>query len=148
LLRRWDGSSWGDVTKPINSPSGNDSQSFTDNFLGAGGVLESLPQSAKDFYNRNKDDIHKVGGGALIADGLVGFGANRAGIFEAIKLLIFSGVFLAVIIFGFLPEFQNSKINTPIDAKATVVSVAKIQILTGLLHAHQWLSFTLKLMSL
>lgn len=132
LARWWDGSGWTDITRPateLTSPDtttgGEKPTDFVQQILGPNGVLERLPQEAQDYYNRNTDTVHQAAGGALIADGVVGFGRNRVGIFGALKNMIISAVMVTfAVVFLILSNEAGAGGNqngTP--ATATVQSV-------------------------
>ena len=71
-------------------------------------------------------DVGTLAGGALIADGIVGFGKNRQGILGSL-IGIVVGIGVAVVFGGFLaPQWAaDSEISDPVSTVATVVSVER-----------------------
>ena len=71
-------------------------------------------------------DISTVAGGALIADGVIGFGRNRQGIFGSIV-----GIGLGIgitVVFGFIlgPSMAaQGSLKEPVQAQATVIDVIR-----------------------
>jgi hypothetical protein len=98
--RWWDGNAWTDVTD------------------GKGPAIPGLG---------NLPDVGTLAGGALIADGLIGFGANRQGIFGSLVGIVV-GVGLAVGVGVFLAPamLEQSSIDAPVPSQATVLQVDRL----------------------
>jgi hypothetical protein len=98
--RWWDGSAWTDITE------------------GKGLTIPGLG---------NLPDTGTLAGGALIADGLIGFGKNRQGIFGSLVGIVV-GVALAIGVGVFLAPamLEQSSIDTPVPTQATVLQVDRL----------------------
>lgn len=98
--RWWDGSAWTDVTE------------------GKGPGIPGLG---------NLPDAGTLAGGALIADGLIGFGKNRQGIFGSlVGIFVGIGVALGVGVFLAPAMLEQSSIATPVPTQATVLQVDRL----------------------
>lgn len=72
-------------------------------------------------------DLGTLAGGALVADGIVGFGKDRQGILGSLFGVIFGIAFALGISLFFIPQWNASNtIENPIDTRATVVSVSGV----------------------
>jgi hypothetical protein len=98
--RWWDGTAWTDVTE------------------GKGLTIPGLG---------NLPDTGTLAGGALIADGLIGFGKNRQGIVGSLVGIVV-GVALAIGVGVVLAPamLEQSSINTPVPTQATVLQVDRL----------------------
>jgi len=98
--RWWDGAAWTDVTE------------------GKGPTIPGFG---------NLPDAGTLAGGALIADGLIGFGRNRQGIFGSLVGIVV-GVALAIGVGVFLAPamMEQSSIETPVPTQATVLQVDRL----------------------
>jgi hypothetical protein len=98
--RWWDGTAWTDVTE---------------------GKSTSLPGLD------NLPDVGTLAGGALIADGLIGFGKNRQGILGSLMGVVV-GVALAIGVGVFLAPamLEDSTIDNPVPAQASVLQVDRL----------------------
>ena len=98
--RWWDGSAWTDVTD------------------GNGPAIPGLG---------NLPDVGTLAGGALIADGLIGFGANRQGIFGSlVGIVVGVGIAIGVGVFLAPAMLEQSSIDSPVPAQATVLQVDRL----------------------
>jgi hypothetical protein len=81
-----------------------------------------VTQEAKSF-----PDVSKFAGGALIADGIIGFGPNRQGIFGSL-VGIAVGIAMAVGIAVFIaPNFaEQNTLKDPVQVPATVFDVQRV----------------------
>lgn len=116
MMDYWDGAQWsGNVrpvpptqppapspdSQPISVPESNP-QSLpcpTENPWAPENIIEQVKDVASD--KRNQATGMQAGGGALIADGVIGFGEKRAGIFGAIGTIFFGVFWLAITSFFF-----------------------------------------------
>jgi hypothetical protein len=98
--RWWDGTAWTDVTEDKDTKLPG---------------LDNLP------------DVGTLAGGALIADGLIGFGKNRQGILGSLMGIVV-GVALAIGVGVFLAPamLEQSTIDNPVPAQATVLQVDRL----------------------
>lgn len=98
--RWWDGTAWTDVTEDKDTK------------------LPGLD---------NLSDVGTLAGGALIADGLIGFGKNRQGILGSLMGIVV-GVALAIGVGVFLAPamLEQSTIDNPVPAQATVLQVDRL----------------------
>lgn len=121
MMDYWDGQAWAGSKCPVPSvtpaPTGDPlnvpaptasplplglpgSSSNSPNAWTPEKIIEQVKEVASD--KRNQATGMQAGGGALIADGIVGFGEKRAGIFGALSTILFGIVWLVVsnFIFG------------------------------------------------
>lgn len=119
--RWWDGSQWTDITQDAHS-SGDDDHSHDSDQPRS--TVDKLVGSLAD----KVPDAQTAIGGALIADGVIGFGRNRVGIGGAIGNLVFGIGFMVV--FGlFVAPWMSSQtaITDPVTTQAEVVAIEQFQ---------------------
>lgn len=113
--RWWDGQQWSEISRDDETPATQNSAADV-----AGSLIEVVRE--------NLPDAGSVAGGALIADGVVGFGRNRQGIFGALKGIIFGVVFVAISLFILQPMMgESGTVDNPVPVDATVVAVERVE---------------------
>ena len=111
--RWWDGTQWTELTREKNEAE-PESTGVTNKLLAS--VTDKLP------------DAQSAVGGALIADGLIGFGKNRVGIAGALGNLIVGIVVVIVTVFVVVPWMSGqTSIAAPVTVQAQVVTVDRFQ---------------------
>lgn len=121
--RYWDGEKWTEFARatPESNPPCFDPKSIPSAILGEGGILESLGGETKGFYDRNKGTVQTVAGGALIADGAVGLGKNKNGLFPSLFMMIFGIVFIVIV--GGIFSAGSSSYTNPVSTTGTVTEI-------------------------
>jgi hypothetical protein len=72
-------------------------------------------------------DFGKIAGGALIADGVVGFGPNRQGIFGSlVGIAVGTAMAIGIALFIAPGMSEQSTLTNPVNAQATVVDVQRV----------------------
>ena len=116
--RWWDGNKWTDITQD-GDPSPDDHT--TDQ-------PRSTVDKIVDTISDKVPDAQTAIGGALIADGVIGFGKNRVGIGGAIGNIVF-GVGIMVVFGLFVAPWMSSQttIAEPVTTMAEIVAVDQFQ---------------------
>lgn len=118
--RWWDGATWTAHTQPAAAPAAAPS---TPDIVGQ---LSELPGRVTEWVKENPEQIQQVGGAVLAADGVVGFGKRRAGVFDALSGIFGSFVVLVILTGVLLVIWSNIKppeLREPVAVVATVVDV-------------------------
>lgn len=118
-LRWWDGSRWTDITQDDATES-----STGDGAEREGGIVADIVNTVSD----NLPDAQTAIGGALIADGVIGFGKNRVGIGGAIgNIVVGTGIAITFAFFVAPWMSDQTEIADPVATQAEVVAVDRFQ---------------------
>lgn len=120
-VRWWDGSRWTDVTQDDVRDGETDGRTGTDE---GGGLVDKIVDTVSD----KLPDAQTAIGGALIADGVIGFGKNRVGIGGAIGNIIVGSVIAIAFAFFVAPWMSDQAgISNPVTTQAEIVAVDQFQ---------------------
>lgn len=118
-LRWWDGSRWTDITQDDATASSQGEGAERD-----GGIVADIVNTVSG----KLPDAQTAIGGALIADGVIGFGKNRVGIGGAIgNIVVGTGIAVAFAFFVAPWMSDQTGISDPVTTQAEVVAVDQFQ---------------------
>lgn len=118
-VRWWDGSRWTDITKDDAADMGNGERDEQGT---------NLVDKVVDTVSDKLPDAQTAIGGALIADGVIGFGKNRVGIGGAIgNIIVGTGIAVAFAFFVAPWMTAQTAISSPVTTQAEVIAVDQFQ---------------------